>query len=405
MPDYRYTAIGTDGASKQGVASAGSETELAETVRRQGSTLTSATPVAAAVPPTISWRDRLNKIAVVDKVFFTENLRVMVHAGLPLGRALTTLGKQITNKYFRKVITGVRERVEGGVALSTALGEYNSIFPQLYVAMIAAGEGSGKLDEVLTRLAKQLKKDYALKAKIRNAMIYPTVVIVGIIAVAILMMVVVLPKITVAFTESNTPLPLPTRILMSASNFLIKHGVVVAAIVVGLIILLGWFRRTPNGRRLYDRALLRLPIAGKIIQKVGLANFTRSFSSLLSTDIPIVQTFTIIAKTMGNVLFRDALIKSGDRLKTGISVVKALEEYPRLFPPIVTQMIAIGEESGTLESVSAEIADFYEEDVDQTVANLSTILEPLIILILGLGVAGIALAVILPIYSLGSTFD
>lgn len=401
MPRFRYTALAPDDTEQRGVFAAESKIDLAAKLSRSGQTLTDAVLIEEKTKPA-SFFDRFHSVPEVHRIFFTQNLRVMLHAGLPLGRALRTLAAQINHQYFRRVIDGIRVSVEGGVALSAAVAQYPRVFPELFVSMIAAGEQSGKLDEILSRLTTQLKKNHALRAKTRNAMIYPIIVLIGMVAVSIVMLVVVLPKITEIFDETGAKLPLPTRILMGMSGFLISQGVFVALGILGLGSLLVWVGRTRKGRRAFHALILRSPIIGPIIQKMNLANFTRSMSSLLSTDIPIVQTFQIIARTMGNTLYRESLQVAAEQLKTGASLVKTLEQFPRLYPPIVSQMISIGEESGTLDNVSAEVASFYEEEVDQTMANLSTIIEPIVILLLGLGVAAIAVAVILPIYSLGN---
>lgn len=400
MPEFRYTAQAIDGSIRHGVVSADNRQGLTQALRQQGLTVTE----ASRMPLVTSgrWRDRLERVPEVAKVFFTENIRVMLHAGLPIGRALGTLAEQVTHRYFRRVIESIRLDVEGGVALSTALAKYPRVFSELYVAMIAAGEASGKLDNVLDRLARQLKKTHTLRAKVRNAMIYPTIVVLGMLAVATIMLVVVIPQISEIFRETGAALPLPTRILLGTSQFFLQRWWFVILAGVAIVSLTTTLNRSLAGRRAFHRALLRFPIIGRIIVQVNLASFTRSLSSLLATDIPIVQTFQIISRTVGNLPYRQALTESADSLRSGSTVVKVLRRYPRLFPPMITQMIAVGEESGTLETVTGEMATFYEEEIDQTMANLSTVIEPLIILLLGLGVAGLAVAVILPIYSLSS---
>lgn len=401
MPDFRFTARTASGETQRGLLHAANEQALADQLARQGLALTGATGIASSAIA-ITWVDRLTSVPAVAKVFFTQNLRVMIRAGLPISRALSTIAAQVNNRLFRKVILSIRHDVESGEPLATALAKHPRIFPELYIAMISAGEASGQLDEVLDRLATQLKKQYALRGKIKNALIYPIVVLVGIVGVSIVMLVVVLPQITSIFKESGTSLPLPTRLLIAVSDFLVQQWWVVIAVVAVVIAGAVLVPRSSRGQRTLHRLLLHVPIIGAIIRKVALASFTRSLSSLLATDLPIVQTFHIISRTIGNRLYREAILEAADQLKTGAPVVRALDRHADLFPPLVTQMIAVGEESGTLEEVTNEVAVFLEDDVDQTMANLSTILEPIIILLLGLGVTGIALAIILPIYSLGN---
>lgn len=401
MPDFRFSARSATGENQSGLLHAENEQALADQLTKKGLTLINATAIASAASA-ITWLDRLTSVPAVTKVFFTQNLRVMIRAGLPIGRALSTIAAQVNNRLFRKVILAIRQAVESGEPLAAALAKHPKIFSELYIAMISAGEASGKLDDVLDRLTTQLKKQYALRGKIRNALIYPIVVLVGIVGVSIVMLVVVLPQITAIFEESDAALPLPTRILIAVSHFLVQRWWVMILAIVVILVGAILIPRTPRGQRTLHRLWLRLPIIGPIIRKVTLASFTRSLSSLLSTDLPIVQTFHIISRTIGNRLYRAAIVEAADQLKTGATLVRALDRHGKLFPPLITQMIAIGEESGTLEDVTNEVAVFLEDDVDQTMANLSTILEPVIILLLGLGVTGIALAIILPIYSLGN---
>lgn len=401
MPEFQYTVEGPDATAKRRIISAKDEADARDRLAKSGLAPSSLVPLQGNQFKISAW-EKFGGVPVVEKLFFTQNLRVMMHAGLSLSRALNTVASQIKHRYFRKVIQDIRQNIESGVALSAALSKHPKVFPELFVSMIAAGETSGQLDEALSRLSAQMKKSYGLRSKVRNALIYPIVVVIGMVGVSVLMLVMVIPKIAEIFAASNAPLPLPTRILIGLSSIFTKYGLFTSGVV---LVIIGFFitlNRTSSGRRAFHAAYLRLPILGSIIRKVNLASFARSFSSLLATDIPIVETFKIIARTMGNSLYREALVTCANQLKTGSTVVKTLERYPRLFPPMVTQMIAVGEESGSLEGVSAEVASFLEDDVDQTMANLSTILEPLIILVLGAGVAAIAVAVILPIYSLTS---
>lgn len=401
MPDFRYTATAADGRPHQGLLAAATQAELIERLKDLGLTFVQA-ELTDDPSLKLTWSERLATIPAVAKVFFTQNLRVMIHAGLPIGRALDTLAGQVGSKRLAKVIRAIRRDVEGGQALSAALAKHPDVFPELYVAMVAAGEASGQLDDVLIRLSAQLKKQYTLRARVRNALIYPLVVLVGMVAVSLIMLIVVLPQITGIFEETGGALPAPTRVLIATSDFLLHRWWVAISALALIVTALVLANRSVSGRRNLHRFWLRLPIVGPIIRKVSLASFLRSLSSLLATDLPIIQTFKIIARTISNRPYHDAILEAADQLKAGATVVRSLERHRDLFPPIATQMISVGEESGTLEAVTSEVATFYEEDVDQTMANLSTILEPLIILLLGVGVTALALAVILPLYSLGS---
>jgi type IV pilus assembly protein PilC len=339
-------------------------------------------------------------VPAVEKIFFTQYLHVMIRAGFSIARALNTLTQQTTNKYFKKVIGEIRADVESGMAFSKSLGKHPKVFNELYVNMVAAGESSGKLDEVLSTLAMKMKKDHGLLSKVKGALTYPIIILVIMLGVAILMAVVVIPQLSGIFSENGAQMPVMTRILMWVSGFLIHQGLYVVIGVIILVVLVMRLLRTKKGKHLFDTVILKSPIAGTIVKKVNLARFTRSLSSMLETNIPIIETFMIISRTMGNTFYKSAFEETAQRLRTGNTISHNLESYPALFPPLTTQMISIGEESGSLDSISAELATFYEEEVDQTMSNLSTIIEPILMLLLGVGVALMAVAIILPIYSL-----
>lgn len=348
--------------------------------------------------------DKLTRITLVNKLFFTQQLEVMVRTGFPLARALRTINVQMENKRFKLIIDQIRKEVERGSPLSKATARYPKVFSETFVSMIAAGEASGKLDEVLKRLTIQLKKSHELRTKVKNALTYPVIVLITMVVVGIVMMVFVLPKITSLYTDVDAELPLPTRMLIGFTDFLVANGIFVALALIILIVLLIRFIRTDQGKRLFHSILLRLPIAAAIIKKLNLANFSRTLSSLLKTDIPIVETFKIISRAASNVLYKEHLARAAEELKKGVSVKETLEKNPDLFPPLITQIINIGEESGTLDSISEEAAIFYEEEVSQTMDNLATIIEPLLMLILGLAVGAVAVAIVMPIYSLVNQF-
>lgn len=346
------------------------------------------------------WLQRARRVSPVEKVFFTQNLQVMVRAGLPLATALKTIATQTNHRGFAEVLGEIAAEVERGIPLSDGLAKYPKIFSDLYVNMVRAGEKSGKLDEVLVQITNQLRKNHALVSKVRGALTYPIIVVIAMVGIGIGMMIFVVPKISQVFADVNAQLPLPTRILIATSNFLVDHGWWVLAGAILLIIALGRGVRTAKGRLLWHGLILRLPIISSIVKKINLAKFSRTFSSLLKTDIPIVQAFHITSSTLGSVLYRNAIETASERVKKGVAVAAILRDYPRLFPPLITQMTAVGEETGTLDTILTELAEFYEEDVDRTMSNLATIIEPILMILLGFGVGGMAVAIILPMYSL-----
>ncbi|MBI4426476.1 MAG: type II secretion system F family protein [Candidatus Kerfeldbacteria bacterium] len=399
MPEFEYTARSASGQLKRGTLVTRDEVDLERKLQERNLVLTSSA-VRRKKLKAGGWLTKFQSVPMVQRMFFTQYLHVMIRAGFSIARALDTLAQQTNSKYFRTVIHEIRSDVEAGISFSKSLAKHPRVFSELYVNMVAAGEASGKLDEVLERLAEKMKKDHGLIAKVKGALTYPIIIIIVMIAVAILMTVVVIPKLSEIFAESGSALPLATRILIGFSNFLVHHGWL--AVIAVIVLLAGLLRlvHTARGRSSVDGLLLRTPIIGPIIQKISLARFSRSLSSLLQTSIPIIDAFSIISRTMGNTRYRQALEQTGNSLKTGSSIAKNMGQFPRLFPPLATQMISIGEESGSLDTIAGELATFYEDEVDQTMSNLSSIIEPILMLLLGLGVAGMAISVILPIYSL-----
>ncbi|MBI5467312.1 MAG: type II secretion system F family protein [Candidatus Kerfeldbacteria bacterium] len=405
MAVYSYTAKGVDGKTRKGQLAAASEASLTEQLRQQGLTLTASTTQEASKTGLSSWLERIQGVPVVQKIFFTQNLGVMLRGGFSISRAMGTLALQVTHRYFRRVILELQSDLEGGTSFAQALKKHPRVFSELFVNMVSAGELGGKLDEVLKSLTLQMKKDHQLISKVKGAMTYPIVVIFAMIGAGIAMIVFVIPKLMTIFTESNTQLPLPTRILIGISNLLQHQGIWIGLGLIGVVIFIVWFSRTPRGQRWFDSLLLVTPIAGPIIRKINLARFTRTLSSMLATDIPIIQTFQVIAKTLGSYHYRQSVIDASEALRTGAAIAKVLERYPKLYPPLIQQMVSVGEESGTLDEVAGELADFLEEEVDQTMSNLSTIIEPVLLLVLGVGVAGMAVAILLPIYSLSNAIS
>lgn len=337
-------------------------------------------------------------------LIFTQNLSTMIRAGVSLGEALPALSQNTEHKTLRRILIDIAANVERGNTLAMSLARYPKIFPVLYTSLIEVGEQSGRLSEVLAQLFLQLKKTHDLRAKVRGALIYPTFVVSAMIIISILMLIFVVPKITGIFSDVNVTLPLPTRILIAISHFFQNHALLILAglplVVIGLAIV----ARQPPVRFRLHQLLLILPIFGSIAKKINLAAFARTLSSLIKTDLPIVKSFKLTAPTLGNVLYQQALVAAEGRLAKGETVASVLSGSPNLFPPLLIQMISTGEKSGALDSILEETADFYERQVSETMTNLPSLLEPILIILLGIGVAGMALAIIMPMYSLTQAF-
>lgn len=348
--------------------------------------------------------DHLTRVPFVAKMLFVHNLFIMVKAGLSLVEGLRILEAQVENKKLKKTIGAVKHEIEEGRTLSEALSDYPSIFPPIYVSMIAAGETSGKLEESLEQVHIQMKKSHELASRIRGAMIYPAVVVSAMTAIAIEMVVFVLPKILVMFKDFNAELPLPTKILIAIVNTMESYGIFILIGIVGLVSSLIWLGRKPAIKRQIHTFVLKLPIFGPVIKKINIASFTMTLSSLLQSAIPIIDAVRITSSVQGNVRYRESLIVVAEALKKGVPLSESLNVYPTCFPPMVVQMIMVGEQSGQLEQMLSELAAYYSDEVDDTMKNFSTIIEPVLIIIMGLAVGAMAVSVIMPMYSLAQSF-
>lgn len=327
----------------------------------------------------------------------------MVKTGISLAVALRTLSLQTTNRKLRRVLYDIQQEVERGNTFSKGLEKHRAIFGDLFISMIAGGEASGKLEEVLNQLFLQLKRDHALMSKVRGAMIYPAVIVTAMVGVAIVVMIFVVPNLLSIFEEIDIALPLPTKILIWVSKAIMGYGWLIA---IGVFLAVFIFIRVihlPGGRYAWHWLLLKLPVVGMIVKKINIARFCRTFSSLLKTDIAIIRSFEITADVLGNELYRRLLNEAKEKVKRGLSIKESVVSNEQLFPPVVIQMIAVGEETGSLDNVLDESASFYENDVDQTMTSLPSLIEPILIVLLGMGVAVMALAVLMPMYSLGQS--
>jgi len=347
------------------------------------------------------WLLHNSAVPLTQRIFFCENLRVMIRAGLSISEGLNTLALQADSKMFRQVINSVREDVEAGKLLSQGLAKFPKIFNTIFISMVQIGEVSGTLDENLNELTQQMKKDYHLRSKVKGALTYPIVILVAMTGITVGLLVFVLPKLLDIFKEfGDVQLPLATRILIAMSDFIQARGVLVAVGLVFLVIVAVTLARTKQGRSMLHLAILNSPVIGPIVKKVNLARFSRTFSGLLKTDIPVVQSLTVTAEVMGNVHYRQACLDAAEYIKKGEAISRSLASYHRLFPPLVVQMVNVGERSGNVDSLLADIAEFYEQQVDNVLNSLSSIIEPVLILLLGGMVGGIALAVMMPMYAL-----
>ena len=341
------------------------------------------------------------KVKSGDLVVFTRQFATMINAGLPIVRSLYVLSEQTENPKLKEVVTLVRKDVEAGLALSESLEKHPKVFSKLYVEMVRAGEIGGILDGVLLRIADQLEDDQELRRKVKSAMTYPVVVLVLAVLAASFMLIFIVPIFARMFEDLGGTLPLPTRVAMGVSGVLTSiFGVFVyGGLIGGVVFFLRW-KNTENGRKWWGRLSLKLPAKiGDVIQKVALARFARTLGTLSAAGVPILQAIEITATSSGNWVVENALLKTREAIREGIPIYKPLETEP-VFPPMVTRMIAVGEETGDLDGMLTKIAEFYESEVDATVKALTSIIEPLMIVVVGGIVGGIIVAMYLPMFKI-----
>jgi len=334
-----------------------------------------------------------------DLAIFTRQFSVMIDAGLPLVQCLEILGTQQENKTFAKVLQQTRMDVEGGASLADAMRKHPKAFDDLFTNMIAAGEAGGILDTILKRLATYIEKSVKLKSQVKGAMVYPVSVIsiAGIVITVILWKVI--PTFAAMFAGLNAQLPLPTRFVIALSNWLVR---LLPFLVVGGVLAVMGFKRyyaTHGGRRVVDRAILAAPVFGTLMRKIAVARFCRTLSTLISSGVPILDGLEITARTAGNGIIEDGIMAVRKGVESGLTIAQPLKDT-KVFPPMVVQMIGVGEQTGALDAMLSKIADFYEEEVDQAVSNLLTLMEPIMILFLGISVGGIIIAMYLPLFDL-----
>ena len=343
--------------------------------------------------------DVLNRVGTRDLVIFTRQLATLINAGLPLLQSLRSVQSQISSKRLKDAIRDIIASVEGGTSLSESLSKHPKIFNQVYTYLVAAGETSGTLDDVLTRFADQQEKDAAIVRKIRSAMIYPIIVLVVVIAVVIFLLVTLLPQVASLYHDLNKTLPILTLILVDISNFVLHFWWLVTVIIVGGVSGIYQYIKTEAGRKQFDAFKINVPVFGILFRKVYMARFARTLATMLGSGIPMLEGIDVTMRAIKNTVVEAALIRVSNKVKGGKALSTAIEAETS-FLPLVSQMVAIGEQSGALDDMLLKLAKFYEEDVDTAVANLSVTIEPVMMVILGTIVAFIIAAVLLPIYGL-----
>lgn len=396
MPVYTYRGTNRAGVTISGELTATNKTELTTILRRQQINVTKMSEKGREFNlPTFGGGVNSKELAI-----FTRQFSVMIDAGLPLVQCLEILANQQDNKTFQKVLTGTRASVEGGATLSVSMKQYPKVFDALYVNMVEAGETGGILDTILHRLSTYIEKNVKLKRAVKSALVYP----VGVLSVAggviVLLLWKVVPIFATLFVGLGVDLPLPTRIVIGLSNFIGSiFGLLILVAMIGIGIGLKVWYGTVQGRMAIDTVMLKIPLIGVLLRKIAVARFTRTLGTLISSGVPILEGLDITARTAGNAVVERALQHVRKQLEAGRTLAEPLKET-NVFPGMVTQMIGVGEQTGAMDAMLQKIADFYEDEVDASVKDLLTALEPIMIVVLGCVVGGVVISMYLPLFSL-----
>jgi type IV pilus assembly protein PilC len=399
MPTFAFAGRTRAGENITGERSADTMDAAVAALRREQVLVTKINPVKEEAKPKAQKAPKAKSVDPKNLAVFTRQFSVMIDAGLPLVQCLDILGTQEEDKNFSWVILATRADVESGMSLADAMKRHPKTFDPLFTNMIAAGEAGGILDTILKRLATYIEKAVKLKNQVKSAMIYPVAVIVIASLVVGVILWKVIPTFANLFAGLGAELPLPTRIVIGLSNFLVRFGVFVVAGIAAAIWGVKSYYGTPNGRRTLDALLLKLPIMGVLLQKIAVARFCRTLSTLLASGVSILEALDITARTSGNAIVEEGILNTRKSIERGETIAAPLKQTG-VFPSMVVQMIGVGEATGALDTMLSKIADFYEEEVDTAVAGLLTLLEPIMIAFLGIIVGGIVIAMYLPIFGL-----
>jgi len=401
MKQFNYKARDQEGQLHTGLIEAASEKQAARVLRERHLLITLLKLKKESFINELR-AGVLGKISFTDKVNFTRQLATMINAGLNITKALRILQEQ-ANPAMSKLVGEVLNQVESGNSLNKAMSAHPKVFDEVYIALVRAGEEAGVLDKILSRLAENLEADKEFKSKIKGAMIYPIIIVVGMLGVASIMLVFVIPKLTVLFDEFQADLPMSTKILIGLSDFLTKFWYLALLLIGGLVVGVPQALKNPTIHYQYDRLFFKVPIIGPLRLKSMMADFARTLSLLIGAGVLVVDALNIVKDSLGSPLYQEAVGATARQVQKGYPMAAALADT-NIFPSILPQMIAVGEETGKTDEVLQKIADFFSQEAEQAVKNLTTAIEPLIMILLGLGVGFMVIAVIMPIYTLTSQF-
>jgi type IV pilus assembly protein PilC len=395
MASYAWKGKNRAGAVQEGVVQADSKDAVIAALRRQQIIVTAVTEKGKEIAlPKFGGGVKQKEIGI-----FTRQFSVMIDAGLPLVQCLEILATQQDNRAFQKVLFAVRQDVEGGSSLADAMRKHPKVFSDLFSNMVAAGETGGILDTILQRLSAYIEKAVKLKASVRSAMVYPVAVITIAVGVVTIILWKVIPTFALLFEGLGAKLPLPTRIVIGLSRFLGRFMPLIILAIGTVVFLLNRYYKTNQGKHAIDGFLLKMPLLGMLMRKIAVARFCRTLATLLTSGVPILESLEITAKTAGNIIVSDAIMETRKSIEQGKTISEPLKAT-EVFPPMVVQMISVGEQTGALDAMLSKVADFYEDEVDESVENLLTLLEPIMISFLGVVIGGIVIAMYLPLFTL-----
>jgi type IV pilus assembly protein PilC len=397
MATFAYTIRDSSGALREGTSEGENELAVVRKLQEQGHTVVKVLQSKAAKPNAAG--AGFGRVKLADLSIFCRQFSTMVDAGVSLVRCLSVLSQQTASPKLRRIIADIENEVQSGQTLSKSLAKYPNVFNNLFVGLVRAGEVGGALEESLQRLSSFLEKDMELRRKVRGAMTYPVIVMIVALGIVIGLVTFILPKFMELFKDFNVEMPMMTEMLMNFSHFLTSKWYIMIGVVVAFVICARMFIRTHVGRRLFDRFKLKAPVFGKLNHMICLARFSRTLSTLLISGVPILQAMETVAGTVSNEIVSDAILEARSRIREGDRIGDPLQKS-KLFPPMVVQMISIGEESGSLDQMLTKVAEFYESDVDAQLQSLTSAIEPLMIVFLGGAVGFIVVSMFLPMVSI-----
>jgi type IV pilus assembly protein PilC len=397
---FSYKAVRADGTEYESTAEADDKFALYKDLHARGEAVLSVKEKGGKAAGKSVWSISFGGAKTEDRIMFAKNLSAMLRAGLPLARALSVLERQMSGKAWRDVFASLQDDLAKGVAFSAALAKFPKFFTALFTAMVGAGEESGNLSGALSIVGEQLEKSHRLQKKVKGAMMYPAIILGIMAAIGALLFIFVVPKLTATFKDFNVELPLATRVILGSSDFVSNNLALLLTAAVALAALIFFGLRSKPGRRAFDRLILVIPLVGPIAKEVNSARTSRTLSSLLSSGVDMVAAIKISANVVQNVHYRAMLERTAEDIQKGSTLQSLFFPRGDLYPPFVSEMIGVGEETGTLSKTLLEVATFYEEEVEQKTKDVSTIIEPVLMVVIGIGVGVFALAMISPIYSL-----